>query len=126
MTEIEKMKFRKVLEAKRQEIEQALRKRDGITVERTADALDEVREAAEAELRIRNLDRESSLLREIRDALTRVEYGSFGICVNCEEEIAPRRLAALPWTPLCIRCQTYAERHAQSFDRWEEIGLSAA
>ena len=64
MTDIEKRKYRKVLEAKRLEIEQGFRKREAITIERTADALDEVRQAAEVELRMRTLDQESALLRE--------------------------------------------------------------
>jgi DnaK suppressor protein len=122
MTEIDQKKFRRILEAKRQEIEQAIGRREGLTVERTADALDEVRQATEAEVRIRNLDRESSLLHEIREALSRIEAGSFGICLNCEDEIKPRRLAAVPWTPLCIHCQTDAERNAQSPDQWEGSG----
>lgn len=56
MTNIEEEKFKKILEGKQQKIEQTLRKREGILVERTADAVDEVRQAAETELRIRSLE----------------------------------------------------------------------
>ena len=37
--------------------------------------------------------------------------GSFGIFVHCEEEISPKRLAAVPWAPFCIRCQEQADRN---------------
>jgi DnaK suppressor protein len=89
----------------------ALRNRDEIAIEKTADALDEVQLAGERELAIRNLDRESSLLRNIRAALARIADGSYGICLHCEEEIKPKRLDAVPWTPYCIRCQEAADRH---------------
>ncbi len=51
------------------------------------------------------LNRESLWLREVRAALGRIDSGSFGICLNCEEDIGARRLAAMPWAPLCIVCQ---------------------
>ncbi|MCC6394144.1 MAG: TraR/DksA C4-type zinc finger protein, partial [Bryobacterales bacterium] len=34
----------------------------------------------------------------------------------CEEEISPKRLAAVPWSPYCIRCQEMADRHREKFD----------
>jgi DnaK suppressor protein len=126
MTDIEKKKCRKVLEAKRQEIEQGLRKREAITIERTADALDEVRQAAEAELRMRTLDQESALLRMINGALSRLDDGSFGSCLQCGAEISPRRLAALPWAPLCIDCQTAVEHDSATSEEWEMATLNAA
>src|SRR5437588_9383724 len=48
---------------------------------------------------------ERNMLRLIEEALARVADGSFGDCVNCGEEIQPKRLDAIPWTPHCIRCQ---------------------
>jgi DnaK suppressor protein len=111
MTETELNKFKKVLESRQAELEQIVRNRDGIVIEKSADALDEVQHAAERELAIRNLDRDSNLLRNVRSALGRIEDGSFGICVHCEEEISPRRLAAVPWAPFCIRCQEQADRN---------------
>jgi len=109
MTKNELNTFNKILQAKQKELERMLRRRDGITVERNADALDQVRDAADLEVRIRSLDRESTILREVRSAIRRIDDGSFGFCVNCEDGVAPRRLAAIPWTPLCIHCQQQAE-----------------
>ncbi|HTM49049.1 MAG TPA: TraR/DksA C4-type zinc finger protein [Bryobacteraceae bacterium] len=48
---------------------------------------------------------EKNLLREVEEALRRVEQGSFGICQECEEPISPKRLQALPWAKFCVRCQ---------------------
>jgi len=57
MTKTELNKYREILEAKEAELAQVLRNRDGITIEKSPDALDEVQNAAERELAIRNLDR---------------------------------------------------------------------
>src|ERR1700758_2726236 len=99
MTKGELKKFKETLEAKQAELEQFVRNREGIAIEKSPDALDEVQHAAERELAIRNLDRESQLLRNVRAALRRIDEGTFGICVHCEEEISPKRLAAVPWAP---------------------------
>jgi DnaK suppressor protein len=40
----------------------------------------------------------------IEAALKRIDDGDYGWCVACGEEIAPRRLAADPTVPTCIRC----------------------
>ncbi len=110
MTEIQLVKFRTVLEAKEYEVEQMLTNRAEITIEKTADAIDEVQYASERDLAICNLDRESKLLFDVRSALRRTKDGTFGICLNCEEEISAKRLAAVPWAPYCIACQEQADR----------------
>lgn len=48
-------------------------------------------------------------LRHIREALERLEDGTFGECVHCGETIGAKRLEALPWTPYCIGCQEKVE-----------------
>lgn len=45
----------------------------------------------------------------VRQALERLEDGSFGECQNCGETIGAKRLEALPWTPYCITCQEKIE-----------------
>ena len=102
MIKSELNKYRNVLEAKQSELVQLVRNREGIAIEKSADALDEVQYATERELAIRNLDRDSNLLRNVRAALGRIEDGSFGVCLHCEEDISPKRLAAVPWTTFCI------------------------
>ncbi|PWU05803.1 MAG: TraR/DksA family transcriptional regulator [Terriglobia bacterium] len=111
MTRAEMNNFRAVLNAKHAEATRALGRRDGLTIERTPDALDEVQFAAARELSTRNLERESSLLREVRAALDRIADDSYGSCLHCEEDISPKRLKAMPWATLCIACQEYADQN---------------
>jgi DnaK suppressor protein len=105
MSKTEMNRFRAVLTAKVAELERASLRRDGITVERSADQLDEIQAASQRTLAVCNLDREFNELRNARAALRRVEDGSFGICQECDEDIHPKRLAAVPWAPYCISCQ---------------------
>ena len=58
-------------------------------------------------LRIR--DRERKLILKIKEALARIEEGTFGICEECGAEISEERLKARPVTTLCIECKTKAE-----------------
>lgn len=127
MTKTELNKFKAILEAKQAELVQALRDRDGIAIEKSPDALDEVQHATERELAIRNLDRESNLLRNVRAALRRIEEGTFGTCLHCEEDISPKRLAAVPWTPYCIQCQEQADRNQEAGnDAFDDLLVNAA
>src|SRR5512145_487897 len=105
MTKTELNKYKNILETKLAELSQAVRDREGIVIEKSPDALDEVQHAAERELAIRNLDRETQLLRNVRNALRRIDEGTYGVCLHCEEDINPKRLNAVPWAPFCISCQ---------------------
>jgi len=129
MTKNEMNKFRQILETRQAELARVLRNREAIAIEKSADAIDEVQHAAERELAIRNLDRESGLLRQVKGALARIEEGSYGVCLHCEEEINPKRLAAVPWTQYCIHCQEMADRihdQEESADGFEEMLVTAA
>ncbi len=44
-------------------------------------------------------------LKQVRDALRRIDDGSYGICIDCERPIEPARLEAVPWTPYCLADQ---------------------
>src|ERR1700756_5258846 len=121
MTKTELEKFKAILEAKKAELSHAVRNREDIAIEKTPDAIDEVQLAGERELAIRNLDRESNLLRNVRGALARMADGRYGICMHCEEEIKPKRLDAVPWTKYCIRCQEAADRHEFETESGESI-----
>ena len=84
--------------------------RESIHIHHVADPLDITQQAADREVAVQNLDRESTLARQLRSAIQRVEDGSYGVCLQCEEEIAPNRLKAIPWAEFCIRCQEQADR----------------
>jgi DnaK suppressor protein len=127
MTKTELNKYRNILEDKQADLEQVIRNREAITIEKSPDALDEVQHAAERELAIRNLDRESNLLRNVRAALRRIDDGSYGVCLHCEEDISPKRLNAVPWTPYCIQCQEAADRNREEMtESLDDLLVNAA
>ena len=127
MTKSELNKYRNALEAKQAELIRMIRNRDGIAIEKSPDALDEVQYATERELAIRSLDRDSNLLRNVRVALGRIEEGSFGVCLQCEEDISPKRLVAVPSTAFCIVCQELADRSQyEGADSLDELLINAA
>jgi RNA polymerase-binding transcription factor DksA len=55
---------------------------------------------------------EGRRLYEIDDALRTLykEPERYGKCVNCHQEIATERLDIVPWTKLCLDCQTAEEQ----------------
>ena len=110
MTKTEVDRFRAVLTTTVSELVRT-RNRDGITVERSADQLDEIQAASQCALAVCSLDREFNQIRDACAALRRIQEGNFGICQECEEEIHPKRLAAVPWATFCIRCQEAADRN---------------
>ena len=61
--------------------------------------------ANEEEISIQLKQTDAKLLRAIDDALGRVESGSYGVCIECKEEISAARLKAVPWTKVCISCK---------------------
>ncbi|MGA2182652.1 MAG: TraR/DksA family transcriptional regulator [Bryobacteraceae bacterium] len=102
--------FQETLERREAELVRVLRRRDDIAIEKSADQMDEIQYASERDLAIRNVDRESNLLRDVKAALRRIHDGSFGTCIECEWAISPKRLAAVPWTSRCIQCQQAVDR----------------
>ena len=101
--------FRRTLTTRQAELSGGRYKREALAIETSADELDRIQQAQERDFAVGVLNRESVRLREVRAALRRIESGSFGICLNCEEEIGAKRLAAVPWAALCIVCQEAAD-----------------
>ena len=118
--------YKQILEQKESELAQMLRRRDGIAIEKSADQMDEIQFASERELAIRNVDRDSMLLRDVKAGIRRIHAGNFGVCMECEEEISPRRLLALPWAPRCIQCQEIFDRNGQEEPEARELLVDAA
>ncbi len=65
-------------------------------------------------------DREREKLQSIESALERIDDGSYGICENCDSEIAPGRLDAMPFSRLCVSCQAEQEKEARSQRRFDD------
>src|SRR5206468_6203094 len=68
-------------------------------------------EAASEEFTQAELD--STVLRQVRDALRRIENHEYGKCVVDGGPIDEKRLEALPWTPYCLKHQRLFEAAAQ-------------
>jgi DnaK suppressor protein len=59
---------------------------------------------------LRIKDRERKLIQKIKEALDRIENGTFGICDSCGKPISEKRLMARPVTTQCIECKTEDEQ----------------
>lgn len=74
----------------------------------TAD--DEAVSGLEADMELAEVQRDSAELREIDEALRRLDTAAFGACVDCGAPIAWDRLLARPQVQRCTRCQAAFER----------------
>ncbi len=84
------------------------------------DTYDLASEERDREINLILSDRDRDKLQAIEDALERINEGSYGICEMCEEEIAQDRLEALPFTRLCVSCQSETEKEAKLHRRTDE------
>ena len=126
MTKTELNVFRRALENKQAELGIGNRNREALAIETSPDELDRIQHANERDYAMSNLERNSNRLREVRTALRRIEAGTFGICVDCEENINPKRLAAVPWASSCIVCQEAADRGQKTLRRGLDTSLVMA
>lgn len=92
----------------------------------SADLLDAVSMDSDRSVTLRIRDRESKLIRKIKDALYRIKEGTYGECDLCGEDIAVARLRARPVTTYCIKCKTRLEirEKAGGFSQIEMKGLA--
>jgi len=103
-----------LLRRRRTILETARRAQDELDALRGAERDPEFEEGAQSEHEQYTL----SLLGEVQRrqvsmidaALARIESGEYGVCVDCETEIDPKRLQALPFALLCTECATRRER----------------
>jgi DnaK suppressor protein len=84
------------------------------------DTYDLASEERDREINFILSDRERVKIKQIDDALGRMEEGSYGVCESCGLEIAEERLQAMPFTRLCRDCQQDMEREAKSQRRYED------
>lgn len=70
--------------------------------------------AHDDELAAITMDRLAQDLKLIDRALADLDAGRYGVCAECEEPIAPKRLKALPFATRCVACQAQSERLARA------------
>jgi DnaK suppressor protein len=117
MTQTELKAFRRALENKRTELGNGIRNRRSLAIETSPDELDRIQQSGERDYAMGNLERNSNRLREVQSALRRIAAGTFGIFVDCGENINSKRLAAVPWASSCIVCQEAADRGLETYRR---------
>ena len=105
MREADVNEYRALLIAMRDGIMIKSHTREDICIVQSNEQIETVQLAGQREFAARVLERETRTLREIGAALKRIDNGDFGICLECEEPISPKRLAALPWAGYCLYCQ---------------------
>ena len=86
------------------------------------DTYDLASDARDQEINVILTDRVREKLAAIDEALGRIDDGSYGLCEECGLDIAEGRLAALPFTRLCVSCQSDRERESKLNKRYEESG----
>jgi len=84
------------------------------------DTYDLASEERDREINFILSDRERMKIKQIDDALERIEEQTYGVCESCGLEIAEERLKAMPFTRLCRDCQQDQEREAKSQRRSDD------
>jgi DnaK suppressor protein len=100
-------KYRDILERKKEELMASAPARTPAAEpgSKSGDWIDQSSQENDLHVRLALKQTDSKLLRAIDEALHRIEQGTYGICLECENEIAPARLEAVPWTRVCIDCK---------------------
>jgi DnaK suppressor protein len=75
------------------------------TNSRQGDLADQASGNNEVHIQLKLKQTDAKILQAIEEALWRMEKGTYGICRDCGEPIAPARLNAIPWTRVCISCK---------------------
>jgi DnaK suppressor protein len=72
---------------------------------RQGDLADQASGNNEVHIQLKLKQTDAKILQAIEEALGRIENGTYGICRDCGEPVAPARLTAIPWTRVCIVCK---------------------
>lgn len=116
MNEAELTKYNALLIGRRDEIMRKSHQREGLLIVQSHEQIETVQLAGDREFAARALEREAKSLAQIRAALERIEAGEFGICLDCEEPISAKRLAAVPWAAYCLHCQERQDAQESTAD----------
>ena len=73
------------------------------------DAVDRASQEEECDLELHTRNRESKLIVKINKSLSKIDDGSYGLCLECGAEIGVERLCSRPTAELCIECKTLQE-----------------
>lgn len=102
--------IQKLIAAKLQQTNPSPGWRDSLAVTPAGDLVDTTQQAVDRDMASRDLNRTAAMARQLRAALDRIADGTYGACTQCGQPIPSKRLAAVPWAPLCLSCQEQTER----------------
>ena len=107
MNATEVKKYREILEKKRDDLIAAAPARTPATEpgSKSGDWIDQSSQESDLHVHLALKQTDSKLLRAIEEAILRIDNGTYGICTDCENDIKPARLDAVPWTRVCIDCK---------------------
>ncbi len=88
--------------------------------EPSGDIYDQASSERDRELGLLLGDREREKLRNIDEALMKIEEGEYGICEECEEQIPIGRLKVVPFARFCVKCKSDIEKQQAQTKRFEE------
>lgn len=94
---------------KYKELTEIQKKNVGVLFEEVGDEVDIAVNVLGQEVQHELSDTQRSILDLISLALEKIEKGEYGICENCKQPIAKKRLEVLPWAKYCIKCQNNIE-----------------
>lgn len=117
--------LRTALRNKRSELVRAIRSQSTelSVCEDEHDVLDRMQSMIRLDETVAFLDTLTQTLASVNAALLAMKEGSYGICAECGEPIASRRLKAIPWASHCIRCQEVLDHRRHMYSavaRWDE------
>lgn len=107
--EVKSRDYRNLLLEKLRDIKQRHGAPEDIAIERNAEMMDEIQRTAERELTMTTLAMSWKTSVAIHASLGRLDDGTYGMCLACQEPINDRRLQAIPWAEQCIGCQQREE-----------------
>jgi len=121
MRKTELARFRKLLQEEKERVSESLAKHEKI-IKHTDDEsgletgkahsnhmADQGSDEFQYETTIKFANTEGRYLYNIEEALSRIEDGSYGKCIECARPIGLPRLKRLPYTRLCIACKEKEE-----------------
>lgn len=101
--------YKKILEEKADEVQRSMSAQKAAQVlareEHPHDEGDLSQQSHEEWIFLNRNTLDIKLLREVQDALRRIESGTYGVCYECDEPISVKRLDAVPWAKFCVSCQ---------------------
>ncbi len=106
--------YKKKLEGKREDLLKMIARteQEGRAADEdpTVDLADKAANSYTKEFLFGQTNHERALLHMVEEALGRMKSSTFGLCVNCQDEVQLKRLEAVPWARHCLSCQEKQEQ----------------